>query len=173
LIIGGQGTIGIELQRQIEDIDVILVPVGGGGLVAGVASYLRSKDRKVEIIGCQPENSRVMYESIQAGEIIDMESKPTLSDGTAGGVDHDSITFDVCREVINDWALLSEQEIGDAILVTLERQHLMIEGASALTIAALMRNPLRFAGQTVVLLVTGSKLGLATLRDLLATSEHA
>ncbi|SVA30307.1 uncharacterized protein METZ01_LOCUS83161, partial [marine metagenome] len=172
LIIGGQGTIGIELQRQTENIDVILVPVGGGGLVAGVGSYLKSRDRKVEIIGCQPENSRVMYESIQAGEIIDMESKRTLSDGTAGGIDHDSITFDACRNVISDWALLSEQEIAAAILVTLERQHLMVEGASALTIAALMQNPQRFAGQTIVLLLTGSKLGLETLRNLLAATDH-
>ena len=170
LIIGGQGTIGLELRRQTEGIDAVLVPVGGGGLVAGVGGYLKSVDPKVEIIGCPPENSRVMYESIQAGEIIDMESRPTLSDGTAGGIDHDSITFDVCREVIDDWELLSEQEIADAILVALDKQHLMVEGAGALPIASLMRNPQRFAGQGVVLLVSGSKLGLETLRALLAAA---
>ncbi len=171
LIIGGQGTIGLELRRQTEGIDAVLIPVGGGGLVAGVGGYLKSVDQKVEIIGCQPENSRVMYESIQAGEIIDMESRPTLSDGTAGGIDHDSITFDVCRDVIGDWELLSEQEIADAILVALDKQHLMVEGAGALPIASLMRNPQRFAGQSVVLLLSGSKLGLETLRALLAATE--
>ncbi len=100
-----------------------------------------------------------------------MESRPTLADGTAGGIDHDSITFDVCREVIDDWELLSEQEIADAILVALDKQHLMVEGAGALPIASLMRNPQRFAGQSVVLLVSGSKLGLETLRALLAAAE--
>ncbi|MCH7825857.1 MAG: threonine/serine dehydratase [Acidobacteria bacterium] len=171
-IIGGQGTIGLELRRQTEDIDAVLVPVGGGGLVAGVGGYLKSVDQKVEIIGCQPENSPVMYESIQAGEIIDMESRPTLADGTAGGIDHDSITFDVCRDVVDGWELLSEQEIADAILVVLDKQHLMVEGAAALPIACLMRNPRRFAGQSVVLLVSGSKLGLGTLRALLAAAER-
>lgn len=171
LIIGGQGTIGLELRRQTEGIDAVLVPVGGGGLVAGVGGYLKSVDPQVEIIGCQPENSRVLYESIQAGEIIDMESQPTLADGTAGGIDHDSITFDLCREVIDDWELLSEHEIAGAILLALDKQHLMVEGAAALPIAALMRNPQRFAGQTVVVLVSGSKLGLETLRDLLAATE--
>ena len=172
LIIGGQGTIGLELRQQTEGIDAVLVPVGGGGLVAGVGGYLKSVDQSVEIIGCQPENSRVMYESVRAGEIIDMESRPTLADGTAGGIDHDSITFDVCREMIDDWELLSEQEIGDAILVALGKQHLMVEGAGALPIAALMRNPQRFAGQSVVVLVSGSKLGLETLRALLAAGER-
>lgn len=171
-IIGGQGTIGLELRRQTEDIDAVLVPVGGGGLVAGVGGYLKSVDQKVEIIGCQPENSPVMYESIQAGEIIDMESRPTLADGTAGGIDHDSITFDVCRDVVDGWELLSEQEIADAILVALDKQHLMVEGAGVLPIACLMRNPRRFAGQSVVLLVSGSKLGLGTLRALLAAAER-
>jgi len=172
LIIGGQGTIGLELRQQTEGIDAVLVPVGGGGLVAGVGGYLKSVDQSVEIIGCQPENSRVMYESVRAGEIIDMESRPTLADGTAGGIDHDSITFDVCREMIDDWELLSEQEIGDAILVALGKQHLLVEGAGALPIAALMRNPQRFAGQSVVVLVSGSKLGLETLRALLAAGER-
>lgn len=170
LIIGGQGTIGLELRRQLETIDAILIPVGGGGLIAGVAGYLKSVDPKVEIIGCQPENSRVMYESVRAGEILDLESQPTLSDGTAGGIDADSITFDLCRRLIDDWELLSEPEIADAILLAAERQHLLVEGAGALSIAALRRDPERFSGRTVVLLVSGSKLGFDTLRQLMAAS---
>ena len=171
LIIGGQGTIGVELRRQTEGIDVILVPVGGGGLVAGIGGYLKSVDPNIEVIGCQPENSKVMYESIRAGKIVETESRPTLSDGTAGGIDADSITFDVCRDVIDDWDLLSEAEIAAAILVALDKEHQMIEGSGALAIASLVRNPQRFTGQTVVLVLSGSKLGLETLRELLAASE--
>jgi len=168
LIVAGQGTIGLELRRQLETLDTVLIPVGGGGLAAGVAGYLKSVDAAIDIIGCQPENSRVMYESLRAGEVLDRESQPTLSDGTAGGVDADSITFEMCRDLIDDWTLLSEDEIAGAILMALGKQHLMIEGAGALSIAALVRNPERFAGQTVVLIISGSKLGMDTLRELLA-----
>ena len=170
-VIGGQGTIGLELRRQTESLDVLVVPVGGGGLIAGVGGYLKSVDPSIEIIGCQPCNSRVMYESVAAGEIVDIESQPTLSDGTAGGVDCDSITFDVCREVVDEWELLPEDEIAAAILVALDKHHMLIEGAGVLPIAVLLRNPRRFAGQTVVLLASGSKLALDTLRELLAAAE--
>jgi len=170
LIIGGQGTIGLELRRQVESIDTIILPVGGGGLASGVAGYLKSVDHDIEVIGCQPENSRVMYESVQAGEILDLESQPTLSDGTAGGIDADSITFELCRDLIDDWVLLTEEEIADAILLAAERQHVLIEGSGALSIAAFLRDPERFNGQSVVLVVSGSKLGMDTLRELLARS---
>ena len=167
LIIGGQGTIGLELRRQIESLDAILLPVGGGGLAAGVAGYLKSVDAEIEVIGCQPHNSRVMYESVKAGRILDLESQPTLSDGTAGGIDADSITFEPCRTLIDDWVLLREEEIGAAVLHAAEHEHVLAEGSGALSIAAFRRDPERFAGQTVVLLVSGSKLGLDTLRNLL------
>jgi len=170
LVIGGQGTIGLELRRQIEDIDTIFIPVGGGGLAAGVAGYLKSVDPDVRVIGCQPHNSRVMYESIRAGHILDLESEPTLSDGTAGGIDDDSITFDLCRKLIDDWVLLTEDEVAGAILLAAERQHLLIEGAGALAIAALVRDPEPYAGQTVVLIISGSKLGLDTLRRLMVAT---
>lgn len=173
LVIGGQGTIGLELRRQVEDLDAIVLPVGGGGLASGVAGYLKSVSTDVEVIGCQPQNSKVMYESVQAGEILDLESSPTLSDGTAGGIDHDSITFEICRRVIDDWVLLSEDEIGGAILLAAERQHLLIEGSGALSIAALLRDPERFSGSTVVLVASGSKLGKDDLRRLLAKDERS
>lgn len=168
LIIGGQGTIGLELRRQMEDLDAIVLPVGGGGLASGVAGYLKSVNPEIEVVGCQPQNSRVMYESVQAGKILELESSSTLSDGTAGGIDLDSITFEICRHLIDDWVLLSEAEIGGAILFAAERQHLLIEGSGALAIAALLRDPERFSGSTVVLVVSGSKLGMDDLRRLLA-----
>ncbi len=168
LIVAGQGTVGLELRRQLESLDAVLVPVGGGGLASGIAGYLDSVDPAIEIVGCQPRNSRVMYESIRAGEVLELESRPTLSDGTAGGVDHDAITFEICRDLIDRWELLSEDEIAAGVLLGLEKQHLLIEGAGALSIAALLQQPERFAGQTVVLIVSGAKLGMDTLRELLA-----
>ena len=107
-----------------------------------------------------------MYESIQAGHILDLPSDPTLADGTAGGIDSDSLTFDVCRELIDEFVLLTEDEIAAALVLALDKHHMMIEGAAALSIAALLKSADRFAGQTVVLVLSGSKLSLETLRML-------
>ena len=166
MVVGGQGTIALELRRQLEGVDTVVVPVGGGGLVAGIAGYLKSVDPDICVIGCQPRNSRVMYESVLSGKILDLASQPTLSDGTAGGIDSDSITFEICRDLVDEWVLLSEEEIGDAILFAADKQHVLLEGAGSLSIAALRGNPSRFAGQTVVLIASGSKLALSTLQSL-------
>ena len=80
-IIAGQGTIGLELRRQLETLDTVIVPVGGGGLVSGIGGYLKSVDPAIEVVGCQPENSRVMAESVKAGRIVELDSEPTLADG--------------------------------------------------------------------------------------------
>ncbi len=166
-IIGGQGTIGIELLRQIEKIDVVLVPVGGGGLISGIAGYLKAVDKNIEIIGCQPENSPVMYASIQAGKIIEMESKTTIADGTAGGIDPDSITFDLCRKFVDDFILVSEGEIKEAIRLMIDKHQLLIEGAAALSIAAFIKEKQHFANKNVVLIVSGKKIGLDQLKSIL------
>ncbi len=166
-VIAGQATVGIELGRQAEGMDAVLVPVGGGGLIAGIAAWLKSGDSDITIIGCQPENSRVMYESIRAGRILDLESLPTLSDGTAGGIEAGSLTFPVCRDLVDGFVLLSEDEIRDALRLVLEKHHILIEGAAALTVAALLKEPARFQGQRVALVLSGSALSLATLRKIL------
>lgn len=166
-IIGGQATIGIELDRQHPGIDTLLVPVGGGGLIAGIAGYLKTSDTPPEIIGCQPLNSRVMYESVKAGRILDMESQSTISDGSAGGIEQDSITFDLCRDLVDDFILLSEEEIIQALVLILETHYLFIEGAAALTVAALLKHPERFYGKKVALIISGAKLSLKTLKEIL------
>ena len=170
-IIGGQGTIALELLDQIKIIDFVLVPVGGGGLISGIAGYLKSENPDIEIIGCQPENSPVMAESVRLGKIIDMESRPTLSKGTAGGIEPGSITFDICKEVVNDFILVSEEEIRNAILWTIKQHSILIEGAAALTVAAFLKEKHRFKARTAVLILSGRKIGLETLKSLLCSEE--
>lgn len=169
-VIGGQGTIGIELERQATEIDAVLVPVGGGGLIAGIAGYLKSVNPEIEIIGCQPANSAVIYESVKAGHIVEMESLPTISDGSAGGVEPGSITLDICRECVDDWVLVSEAEIAAAIRLILEDHHLLIEGAGALSVASFLRTKDRFAGKKVVLILSGARISLETLEEALRGS---
>jgi len=166
-IIGGQGTIGLELERQLGQIDAVVVPIGGGGLAAGVAGYLKAVYRSIEIIGCQPVNSKVMYESLAAGKILDLPSEPTLADGTAGGIEIDSLTFPICQATIDEMVLIEEEEIVDSIRQVLERHHLLIEGAAALSVAALLKNFERFDGKKVVLVLSGARLSLDVLREIL------
>ncbi|MGL5741124.1 MAG: pyridoxal-phosphate dependent enzyme [Legionella sp.] len=126
-VIAGQGTIGVDLIRQLEHIDVIFVPVVGGGLIGGIAGYIKAGSPKTKIIGCLPQNSPVMSESIKAGKIISMETLPTLSDATEGGIEPDTITFDLCNTYVDDFVLVSENEIQSAILTLVKTHHLLIE----------------------------------------------
>jgi threonine dehydratase len=167
-VVGGQGTVAIELERQLERFDTVLVPVGGGGLASGLGGYLKQSGRQVEVIGCLPENSPVMYESVKAGRIVETESKPTLSDGTAGGIEQGSITFDLCRSYVDDYILLSEDEIAAAIRLCVERHFMLIEGSAALPIAALLKQRGRFKGRQVVLILTGAKISLQKLLEVLS-----
>jgi len=165
--IGGQATIGIELEQQINKIDTVLVPVGGGSLVSGIAGFLKSIDKNIEIIGCQPVNSAVMYESIKAGKILDMESKPTISDGSAGGIEKGAITFDICKNLIDDFILVTEDEIKEAIKLVLEKHYMLVEGAAALSVASFVKEKEIFKNKDIVLIISGSKISMDMLREVL------
>lgn len=166
-IMGGQGTIAVELYDQLDNIDSVLVPVGGGGLISGIAGYLKTTNKNINIIACQPQNSAVMYESIRAGKIIEMESKPTIADGTAGGIEPDSTTFDICRETVDGYILVSENEIRAAILHMVEQHQMLIEGAAALSVACLLKEKDRFKGKNTVLIISGKKITSELLKEIL------
>jgi threonine dehydratase len=166
-IIGGQATIGIELRRQIENIDTVLVPVGGGGLISGIAGYLKSIDKNIEIIGCQPERSAVMYESLKAGKIVEMELKPTLADAAAGGIEKETITFDICKKYVDDFILVTEEEIKEGIILFLEKHNMLIEGTAALPAASYLKTKEKFKNKNVVLILSGARIGLDQLKEAL------
>ncbi|MFC1725858.1 pyridoxal-phosphate dependent enzyme, partial [candidate division KSB1 bacterium] len=170
-IIGGQGTIATEIARQVIDIDAVFVPVGGGGLISGIAGAMKSINKKIKIIGCQPKNSAVMAESIKAGKILDIESLPTLSDGTAGGIEEGSITFDICQKYVDDFVLVSEEEIKEGIKLVLERHYKLIEGAAALAVAGYIEMIEKFKNKTVVLVLSGAKISLEQLKEVLSEGD--
>ncbi len=167
-VIGGQGTIGEELGRQVEGLDAIFISLGGGGLIAGVAGYLKTLWPRLEVVACSARNSAVMYESLQAGEILDLESLPTLSDGTSGGVESGSITFPLCRELIDRHVVVPEADIAAALRLVIERQHLLVEGAAALAVAALLQSGDRYRGANVAVILCGGNISLETLKAVLA-----
>lgn len=166
-VVGGQGTVGMEIHRQAPDLDAVLVAVGGGGLMAGVAGYLKSVNPGIRIVGCQPANSAVMAHSIEAGQVIDEPSLPTLSDGTAGGMDLDSVTFAPCRDLVDDWVLVSEEEIASAMRRFIQSQHLLLEGAAGVALAGVERMRSSLAGKKVAAVICGANLSLETLGSIL------
>lgn len=166
-VIAGQGTIGVELARQLDPIDAVFVALGGGGMIAGIASYLKALRKEIKIIGCSPQNSCVMIESVKAGQVLEIASLPTLSDGTAGGVEADAITLPLCRELVDDYVTVSEDEIREALLRFIETQHLLIEGSAAVAIAAFLKQSEKFHGKNVVIVICGGNIGLAMLKSIL------
>ena len=166
-IVGGQGTIGMELAHQLDQIDTVFVSLGGGGLISGIAGYLKSVHPDVRIIGCSPENSQVMIQSIKAGKILDLPSLPTLSEGTAGGVEPGAITFKLCRELVNEYITVSEDEIKESLRMFIQNQHMLIEGAAAVSVASYLKMRKCFTDQNVVIVICGSNISLETLKSIL------
>jgi threonine dehydratase len=168
-VIAGQGTIAVELMRQAPDLDAIFIATGGGGLISGIGTYLRHAAPHAEIIGCWPENSPVLYECIKAGRIFDAPESTTLSESTAGGVEENSITFDLCREVMHRGVLVTEEEILRAMRWG-HAKGWAVEGASGVALAAYFKEAARYANKKVVVLICGGNPSPA-IAALLALEE--
>jgi len=166
-VMAGQGTLGIEIESQCDGLDVIIVSVGGGGLIGGTAGYLKSVWPDIHVIGCSPENSAVMIHSIEAGRVLDLESSPTLSDGTAGGVEENSITFPICSNVIDESVLVTENEIKNAMITFMEKEHQLLEGAAGTAVAALIKKKDDLHGKQVGVIICGGNISLDTVREIL------
>ena len=166
--IGGQGTIGVELEKQLKQIDAVFIAVGGGGLISGIGGYLKSVDPDIRIVGCSPENSKVMHDSIEIGKLVgDLPSLPTISDGTAGGIEDGSITFEACQELVDGWVTVTEDEIKRNMLEFMDKHHMLIEGAAAVPIAAFLKTKEEYIGKNVVLVLCGANIGVESLGEIL------
>jgi len=166
-IICGQGTMGYEIDQDLKNIDSVFVSVGGGGLICGVGGYLKSVQKNVKMVAVSPKNSCVMYESIKAEKQLDLPSDPTLSDGTAGGVEMGSITFELCQRIIDEFILVTEDEIADGIRIGVEKHHQLIEGAAGAAIAGFMKQKDKLNGQRVVIVMCGGNISSEVLKSIL------
>jgi threonine dehydratase len=172
-VIGGQGTVGAEICEQLERVDAVFVALGGGGLIGGIAAHLKHARPGVEVVGCSPENSQVMIESVRAGRILDLPSLPTLSDGTAGGIEPGSITFALCRNLVDKYVAVTEDAIRTNLREFLRSHHLLIEGAAAVPIAALLRIRGQFANKNVVIVLCGANIDPDVLGSVLQPEENS
>ena len=166
-IIAGQGTIGLEINNQCSKLDTIIISVGGGGLIGGTASYLKSVWPGIKVVGCSPKNSAVMIHSMHAGKILNLDSKPTLSDGTAGGVEENSITFQICNRNIDETILVSETEIKNAMMAFIESEHLLLEGAAGTAVATLLKIKNELRGKRVGVVICGGNISLDVIKQIL------
>ena len=126
-VVAGQGTIAVELARQLPNLDAVFVAVGGGGLIAGIGAYLKAVSPATEIVGCWPENSPVMLECMRAGRVVDVPEQATLSKVPPGGLEPGSVTLDLCRSLIDRAVLVPEAGILAAMRLVMEKEHWIIE----------------------------------------------
>lgn len=168
-VIAGQGTVGLEIMEQLgRQPDNIFVTIGGGGLIAGVAQACKGIHPNVQIIGCQPEASPEMTLSVQSGHYTTVPAIPTLSDASAGAFEEDSITYPMCRTLIDDFILTSEVEIADGIREVFEKERKVIEGAAAVAVGAMLKNPKKWENQTNVIVICGGNISRDKLVQVLS-----
>jgi threonine dehydratase len=164
----GQGTVGAEIAAQIGHVDAVFVALGGGGLISGIGGYLKALNSSTAAVACSPERSPAMHECLLEGRIIDVPCYDTFSDATAGGVEEGSITFETCRDVIDQSLLLSEEEIAAATRSLIDGEHLLVEGAAGLALAGFLKSAEAWQGKRVVIILCGANIGKARLREILA-----
>jgi len=170
-VVAGQGTIGLELHRQVAPLDAVFVAVGGGGLIAGIGGYLKQVSPATEIVGCWAANSPVLFQCLEAGSVIDVAEQPTLSESTAGGLEPGTVTLDLCRGVIDRCVLVSEAEILEAMRRALASEHWLIEGAAAVALAAFLKEAGRYQGRNAAVILCGRNLSPAVLRVLMSAPD--
>ncbi len=161
-VIAGQGTIGLEILDQMPDVEAVVVPVGGGGLISGVAFAIKSLKPSCKVYGVQAANAASMLKSVQVGKQVSLEAVSTFADGIAVKRPGD-VTFDLVRRHVDSIVDVTEDEIASAILAMMERQKLVAEGAGAVAIAAVMHGKIDLKGKKTVCLLSGGNIDVNIL----------
>lgn len=171
-VIAGQGTVGEEIVQQLgrQAVGAVVVAVGGGGLISGIGAVIKSALPGVRIIGASPVNDAAMAASVRAGRVIQVDALPTISDGTAGGLEDGSITLTLCAELVDEWVLVEESEIYAALKFMIDTEHQLVEGAAAVAIAAGLKAGANSCGQTIVVVSCGANISSSALAQALSSA---
>jgi threonine dehydratase len=167
-IIAGAGTIALEIFEDAPDVDALVMPIGGGGLVSGVAAAARAIAPAHRSIGVEAEASHAFLTSIHAGKLVEITPGPTLADGLAGNPEPDTITFGMIQQYVDQIVTVSEPDIASAMIGLVEHEHLVTEGAGAAATAAIVGRRIALDGRRVVVIVTGSNIDRSRLTSVLA-----
>lgn len=166
-IIAGQGTIGLELIRQLDHIDAVFISMGGGGLISGVGAVIKTLSPATRIYGVSARNSAALAASMVAGRVVEVPHSDTLADGVAGGVDEGSLTLAIASAVIDEVIHCSEDQIGAAVRAFALQEGQLVEGAAGLALAGFMQVSGKLQGQNVVVLTCGANFDPATILPLI------
>ena len=164
-IIEGQGSIGLEIRQQLPEIDTVLAPIGGGGLVAGLCTYF-SNTPQVNVIGCQPENASEMYQSVKANTIVPTSTKTTIADAVAGGIEDNALTFEIIKNSISGFEIINEEAMQKAVAFIMTYHQILIEPTAALPVAALLKSK-AYRGKNVVLVLTGKRVSTQIIKEIM------
>jgi threonine dehydratase len=166
-VIAGQGTIGLEVLEDSPGLEAIIVPIGGGGLIAGVAIAAKAINPQIKIYGAEPVTSPTMTAALKAGRVVAIEEQETIADGCAGNIEPDSITFPIIQHLVDGIILVSEGSIRSVIAKLAREDHVMIEGSAAVSIAAL--GEIRPEGQKVAAIVSGRNMSLDLFAEVISS----
>jgi threonine dehydratase len=170
LIVAGHGTIGLELLEQLPNVDVVVVPVGGGGLISGISIAVKGLKPTVQVLGVQSAAVPIMFESLKTGEIVKphRHEAKTIAEGLSGGVEKGSITFGIVQQYVDDLFLVREESIRHAVYLLWENDKQVMEGSGAASVALLLENKDLFVGKTVALVLTGGNIDESVFQAVLA-----
>ncbi len=164
-VIAGAGTIGLEIVEELADVDVVVIPLGGGGLASGMGLAIKAAAPTATIVGVEVEASTPFAVSVEAGRITRIEPQPSLADGLVGNLDPDAMTFELVRQIVDSMASVSEDELTRAMKGLAAEERLIVEGAGATAVAAVLAGKASAPGQRVAVMVTGSNVDLPKWLD--------
>ena len=173
-IIAGQGTIGLEILEEFPEVEKVLVPIGGGGLVAGIAIAIKNKNRAIEVIGAQSVASPVMYESLKAGKILKSEElkiQDSIADGLSGGIEENSMTFTITQKNVDEVIIVKEETVKQAIRLLWEKDNQIVEGAGAVGPAVVLENKEQFKNKKTVIIISGGNINDELFNKITKVSE--
>lgn len=168
-VVAGQGTIGLEILEELEDVDAIVVPIGGGGLIAGIAVAVKSLKPDIKIIGVEAANADSMNQSLASGKIIRCTSSDTIADGIAVKKPG-PITFELAQKYVDQVVTVTEEEIAQAIFTLVEKEKLVVEGAGAVAMAALQSGKIALENSKIVAILSGGNIDMNLMMNIIDTS---
>ncbi len=161
-VIAGQGTIALEIMEQLDKVDAIVVPIGGGGLISGIAATVKHINPDCKVYGVQAQKANSMYRSMEEKKRVELTSVNTFADGTAVKLPGE-LTFEFCQKFVDEVVTVSEDEIAAALLTLMEKEKIVSEGSGALSVAAVMFNKIPLKGKNIVCVVSGGNIDVNIL----------
>jgi threonine dehydratase len=172
-IVAGHGTVGLEILKDLPNVDVVIVPVGGGGLIGGIAIAVKTQKPTVKVIGVQSTASPVMYESLKAGKIVPphRHERYTIAEGLVGAVERGSITFSIAQQYVDEVTLVREESLRRAVYLLWKNEKQVVEGSGAAGVGLLLENKELFAGKTVAIVISGGNIDPYLFDGIIAAEE--